>query len=75
MFLREHFSKRVVELRKQKRINQETLGEIAGIKKSAVSLMERGLRGASIEVIVILADYFDVSVDYLIGRSDDPKRH
>ncbi|MCL2077040.1 MAG: helix-turn-helix transcriptional regulator [Oscillospiraceae bacterium] len=74
MFSQENFSKRIFELRKQHNLSQEAFGKAAGIKKNAVGMIEKGKRAASIEVIVALADYFDVSVDYLIGRSDIPER-
>lgn len=51
-----------------------SLGQAVGLTQFAISKIERAERAASIEVICALADYFDISVDYLIGRSDDPNR-
>ena len=51
------------------------LGEIIGLTDEAVRLMERSRRLPSFKVLIALADYFDVSLDYLVGRSDDPKRY
>ena len=74
MFSKEFFSSRLLALRKSKGINQATLGQIAGISQFAISKIEKGERAASIEVLCALADFFDVSLDYLVGRSDDPTR-
>ncbi|MCL2698283.1 MAG: helix-turn-helix transcriptional regulator [Oscillospiraceae bacterium] len=71
MFLRNTFSKRIFELRTERKLKQEELGNIAGIKGKSISMMEKGKRAASIEVMCALADYFDVSLDYLAGRSDN----
>ena len=75
MFQKEIFSARLLALRKEKGINQQTLAAHLGVSFHQVSKMETGQRGASLEVACSLADYFDVSLDYLVGRSDDPTRH
>ena len=75
MFSKEIFSSRLLALRKEKGITQQTLAEHLGVSFHQVSKMETGQRAASLEVACALADYFDVSLDYLVGRSDDPTRH
>lgn len=62
-------------LRKSAKLNQAQMAEVLGITQAAISKIEKGERAASIEVLCALADYFDVSLDYLCGRSDDPARH
>ena len=74
MFSKEIFSDRLKSLRTQKQLKQSELAEIIGVRNTAVSMMESGERGPSVEVLCALADYFDVSLDYLVGRSDDPQR-
>ena len=74
MFSKEKFSERLLQLRKEANISQAVLAESIDINRSAITHMEKGERAASIEVLCALADYFDVSLDYLVGRSDDPKR-
>lgn len=69
------FSERISALRKAKGITLLSLGEQLSVTDEAVRLLERGRRSPSFEVLIALADYFDVSIDYLVGRSDDPKRH
>lgn len=75
MFSKEFFSKRIASLRGKKNLTQQQLAAAVGLKKSAIHMIEVGQRAASIEVVYALADYFDVSIDYLVGRSDDPTRH
>ena len=75
MFSKEIFATRLLTLRKSKNVAQQTLAEHLGISFHQVSKMEKGQRGASLDVACALADYFDVSLDYLVGRSDDPQRH
>ena len=69
----EIFAERLVMLRKSKGLNQKAVGEIVGLSLFAISDMERGKRSTTMDTFVALADYFDVSIDYLVGRSDDPK--
>lgn len=75
MFDREQFSIRLKELRLRKSLKQKELGDKLGISDAAVTQLEGKKRSPSIEIAVALADYFDVSLDYLVGRSDDPARH
>lgn len=74
MFSKEIFAARLLALRKEKGIGQQALAEHLGVSFHQVSKMETGQRGASLEVACALADYFDVSLDYLVGRSNDPGR-
>lgn len=73
MFSKEIFAERVKALRINKNIKQSELGEIVGLTYTAVSDIERGRRTTTLEKLDALADYFDVSVDYLMGRTDNPK--
>lgn len=73
MDFRKKFSERLSLLRKQKRISLVSLGGYLSVTDEAVRLLEKGKRSPSFEVLCALADYFDVSLDYLVGRSDNPK--
>lgn len=75
MFTKEIFASRLLSLRKERAISQQALADHLGVSFHQVSKMETGQRGASLEVACALADYFNVSLDYLVGRSDDPTRH
>ncbi|SNT30403.1 Helix-turn-helix [Anaerovirgula multivorans] len=75
MFSKEIFAERVKTLRIKKNIKQSELGKIVGLSDNAVSDIERGYRLTTMEKLNALADFFDVSVDYLMGRTDNPKLH
>lgn len=68
------FSERLSALRLSRKVSMACLGEAVSVSDEAIRLLERGKRSPSFEVLLALADYFDVSVDYLVGRSDDPRR-
>jgi transcriptional regulator with XRE-family HTH domain len=68
------FGVRVRELRVAKEANQTSLATLLGVTKTQISDIENGKTSTSIERLCQLADYFDVSLDYLVGRSDDPTR-
>lgn len=75
MDYRNNFSSTLSGLRKGKKVSLAHLGEAIGVSNQAISLLEQGNRSPSFEVLCALADYFDVSLDYLVGRSDNPARH
>ena len=75
MFDKKIFSKRLIMLRKQLGVSQIVVANAVNVNRTSITHMENAERAASIEVLYALADYFDVSLDYLVGRSDDPKRH
>lgn len=61
---------RIVELRKSKKITQEGLSNKIGVSRSALSQYEIGSRQPDYDIIKRMADYFDVSIDYLLGNSE-----
>ena len=66
------FGERVYLLRKQAGLSQKQLGVVLGLSNKAICTMEGGSRGTTIEKLVMLAEYFHVSTDYLLGITDDP---
>ncbi len=72
MFSKELFCIRLKELRLQNKLTLEQLGSIFNVTKQTTSRWETGDRIPSIEIICVLADYFNVSLDYLTGRTDVP---
>lgn len=65
-----NFSNRLKELRAEKEITGEELGKKFNVSKTAVSYWESGRNFPGEETIRKLADFFQVSVDYLLGNSD-----
>lgn len=74
MFDKSVFGSRVLKLRKDAGFSQQALAEHLGVSFHQISKMETAQRGPSLEVACALADFFDVSLDYLVGRSDNPER-
>lgn len=64
------FPRRLRYLREKKRISRLVLAELCGLSKNAVARYERGERQPTIDAVCALADYFEVSADYLIGRAE-----
>lgn len=57
-------------LRKQHNLSQKEIGNIFHASQNTVSQRENGTRKPSYDIIQEIADYFDVSVDYLLGRQE-----
>ena len=62
------FPERLKALREGENLDRKTLAELCGLSKNVVSRYENGEREPSSQSLVALADFFDVSVDYLLGR-------
>ncbi|MBR2377477.1 MAG: helix-turn-helix domain-containing protein [Clostridia bacterium] len=60
-------------LRKNKNISMKELGKIIGVAESTISLYENGKRQPDNKTLLSLANYFEVSIDYLLGRSEIKK--
>ena len=64
---------RLKELRKKKGISQLRLATDLNTTQNTISRYETGEREPGIDELIMIADYFNVSVDYLIGRTENPK--
>ncbi len=62
------FAVRIKNLRRSKELNQIQLAEKLGVKKQSISNWENDNIMASIDMLVRIADFFQVSTDYLLGR-------
>ena len=69
------FSERLVQLRKSHGLTQKQLASDMQLSELAIQHYEAQRRKPAFDILIALADYFDVSLDYLVGRSDDPARH
>ena len=67
-------SERLKQLRIKKAVTQKTLADFLGIAEVSMQRFEYGTSKPKLENLIALADYFDVSLDYLVGRSDNPER-
>lgn len=67
-----NYSDRIKELRKSKGMEQLQFGAAMGISGPAVSKWETGKAEPDIKAIIKMCDMFNVSADYLLGRTDWP---
>ena len=65
---------RLKELRKSRKISQVKLAMELNMNQNSISRYENGIREADYQTLILLADYFDVSIDYLLERTDNPAR-
>ena len=65
------FAERLKQLRKEKGITQENLAKTLFITKSSISKYENGVNTPENKLLQDIADFFEVSTDYMLGRSDD----
>ncbi len=63
---------RLKELRKKRGISQLRLAMELGMNQNSISRYESGEREADYQTLIRLADYFNVSIDYLLERTDNP---
>lgn len=64
---------RLKELRKKKKLSQVKMAIDLNMNQNSISRYENEEREADYETLIAIADYFDVSIDYLLGRTDCPK--
>ena len=66
---------RLKELRVSKGISQLKLAMELSMNQNSISRYETGAREADYNTLILLADYFNVSIDYLLERTDNPEIH
>lgn len=65
---------RLKDLREDNDVKQKQIAEYLNIKQNTYSQYENGKREIPIETLCKLADFYNTSVDYIIGRTDNPTR-
>lgn len=65
-------NERIRQLRLEHNLTAKKLGELFNLSESTISLYESGKRTPSKELLLKMSDYFNVSTDYLLGKSDIP---
>ena len=66
------YLRRIYDLREDRDIKQKAVAEYLGMDPTVYRRYEKGVRSVPVDVIIKLADYYKVSTDYLLGRTDDP---
>ncbi|MCI8826707.1 MAG: helix-turn-helix transcriptional regulator [Lachnospiraceae bacterium] len=64
------FSNRLKEIRKERNFTQKNVADHLGIAERAYQNYEYGKREPNLKTLIKLANYFDVTLDFLSGRSD-----
>ena len=64
--------RRFYDLREDNDLTKKAVAEYLGIHPTVYSRYEKGVREFPLEIVIKLADYYKVSTDYLLGRTDDP---
>ena len=70
MALKNQFPQRLKELREEKGLSIKTLAKELGVSDIAIGRWEKGLRTPNIDSLILVANYFNVSADYLLGLKD-----
>ena len=73
MFSREEFGKRLREVRKARGETQASVGAGLGGTATLISDLEKGRRTTTLEKLTELAQYYNISTDYLLGLTDEPR--
>lgn len=68
-------AERLISLQKERNVMKKDIADAAGLSLMGYYRYERGQREPSASTLIALADYFNVSLDYLVGRSDNPELH
>lgn len=66
------FKDRIRKLREEKGLTQEELAKILGISRATLASWETGRREPDFETTSKIAEFFGVSIDYLLGRTNNP---
>lgn len=65
------FTERLTELMKERSLNQVRLAQAVGLKQNTISAWLRNKKEPCITSLWLIADYFGVDIDYLVGRKED----
>lgn len=67
-----NYKNRIAVLRKSRNLTQDDMSTTLGISRAALSHYEKGRREPDYDTLITIADFFKVSLDYIMGRTDDP---
>ncbi|MCI8809394.1 MAG: helix-turn-helix transcriptional regulator [Oscillibacter sp.] len=69
------FPERLKTLRTERRLYQRELAKLLGISIRGYQCYETGEHEPGVKKLIAIADYYQVSIDYLVGRTDEPDFH
>ncbi len=64
------YFQRLRDLREDKDMNQTQIAELLNIRQTVYSRYERGFQSIPVEHLIALADFYNVSTDYILGRTN-----
>lgn len=67
------YFRRLRDLREDRDLTQAQVAEMLGIQQTVYSRYERGYQNIPLEFLLFLADYYQVSTDYILGRTNTPR--
>lgn len=68
------FPERLLQLKQERKVLQKDVAAGIGLSLRGYQYYEKGQKEPTLSVLIRLADFYDVSLDYLVGRSEDPER-
>ena len=68
------FFQRLEDMRIDHDLTQQQVADILGCQREVYRRYEKGTRTIPIDCLILLADYYGVTIDYLVGRSAQPKK-
>ena len=68
-----NIGERLRDLRCKEQLSQMNIANLAGVNQASVNRYEKGSVSPSLDFLLWYADYFDVSLDYIFGRTEEPK--
>lgn len=69
------FPERLIQIKNDRKMLQKDIAAAVGLSVRAYQYYEKGQKEPTLSVLIRLSDFFNVSLDYLCGRSDDPTMH
>lgn len=70
-----NLQERLISLQNERHALKKDIAAAVGVSVMGYYRYEKGEREPSLSILIALADFFDVSLDYLAGRSDNPNSH
>ncbi len=68
------FPERLLQLKQERKVLQKDVAAGIGLSLRGYQYYEKGQKEPTLSVLIRLADFYDVSLDYLVGRSDEARR-